>query len=87
MIDYIYTAKNTTTGEIVKANVKADSPQAAAKLLAQQNLFPLDITTQSDSDILKRLGINGRITSKERVLFTRQLSTLIDAGLPLSKAL
>lgn len=87
MIDYVYTAKNLDTGEIVRAGVKADSPQSAARLLAKQQLFPLEITAKSESDILARLGIHGRISTKERVLFTRQLATLINAGLPLSRAL
>lgn len=87
MIDYVYTAKNTATGEIIKANVKAESPQAAAKLLSQQNLFALDIKPQEDSDILSRFGLGGHIGAKDRVLFTRQLSTLINAGLPLARAL
>jgi type IV pilus assembly protein PilC len=87
VIDYVYTAKNLDTGEIVRAGVKADSPQSAARLLAKQQLFPLEITAKSESDILARLGIHGRISTKERVLFTRQLATLINAGLPLSRAL
>lgn len=87
MIDYIYKAKNTSTGEIVTANVKAESPQAAAKVLMGQELFPLDIKPQSQADLLARLGIKRGVSAKDRVLFTRQLSTLINAGLPLAKAL
>jgi type IV pilus assembly protein PilC len=87
MIDYVYKAKNTATGEVVSANVKAESPQAAAKLLMGQELFPLDITPQAKADILARLGLKRGVSAKDRVLFTRQLSTLINAGLPLAKAL
>lgn len=87
MIDYVYKAKNTATGEIVTANVKAESPQAAAKVLMGQELFPLDITPQAEASILARLGIKRGVSAKDRVLFTRQLSTLINAGLPLAKAL
>lgn len=88
MIDYIYRAKDQETGEIVKANVSAESPQAAAKLLMQKNLFPLEITPvdgRSAVAILER--ITGHISAKDRILFTRQLSTLINAGLPLVRAL
>lgn len=87
MIDYVYKAKNVTTGEIISANVKAESPQAAAKLLMGQELFPLDITPESKTNILARLGLKRGVSAKDRVLFTRQLSTLINAGLPLAKAL
>ncbi len=34
-----------------------------------------------------KIGLGGHIRTKDRVLFTRQLSTLINAGLPLSRAL
>lgn len=87
MIDYVYKAKDTKTGQIITAGVKAESAESAAKLLVKQNLFPLEIKERSDSDILARIGLIGRITTKDRVLFTRQLSTLINAGLPLARAL
>ncbi len=87
MIDYVYKAKDLTSGQIITAGVKADSPESAAKVLAKQNLFAIDIQEKSDGGILSRVGLKGRVTSKERVLFTRQLSTLINAGLPLARAL
>ncbi|HEX7260064.1 MAG TPA: type II secretion system F family protein [Candidatus Saccharimonadia bacterium] len=87
MIDFTYTAKDLTSGQVVKAEVKAESVSAAAKLLRSQNLFALDITPQGDGNILTRIGVSGRITTKEKVIFTRQLSTLVDAGLPIAKAL
>lgn len=87
MIDYSYKAKNTATGEIVEANVKAESPQAAAKLLSKQQLFPLDIKPKQDTDLLAKIGLKRSVSAKDRILFTRQLATLINAGLPLSKAM
>lgn len=87
MVTYNYTARNTASGEIVKAQVQAESPQAAAKLLAGQKLFALDITEEGASNPINRLGLGGHVSGKERVLFTRQLSTLINAGLPLARAL
>lgn len=87
MIDFTYTAKDLATDQIVKASVKAESPEAAAKLLTQQKLFPIEIVPSSETTLFGRLGIKKRITSKEKVLFTRQLSTLINAGLPLARAL
>lgn len=87
MIDFIYTAKDKESGQLVKASVKAESPEAAAKLLVKQNLFPLEITTKSEANPLKRIGIGDHVSLKNKVLFTRQLSTLINAGLPLNRAL
>ncbi len=87
MIDYNFTAKNLATGQLVKADVKADSVQAAAKVLRDQSLFPLDITPKGEGSVLSRVGVRGRISTKERVIFTRQLSTLVNAGLPIAKGL
>lgn len=87
MIDYSFTAKDLATGQIVKADVKAESVHAAAKVLRAQSLFPLDITPKGEGNLLNRIGIGGRISAKEKVIFTRQLSTLVNAGLPIAKSL
>ena len=81
-----YEAKDLSTGKIVKASVQAESENAAAKLLLSQGFTPHDIheADQNRSFIAK---ITGRITTKDRVVFTRQLATLIGAGLPLTQSL
>lgn len=87
MVTYIYTAKNRATGETVKAKVKAESKQAAAKLLAERGLFAINIVPEDEANILSKVGLGGRVKLKDKVIFTRQLSTLINAGLPLARAL
>lgn len=87
MIDYVYKAKDKSTGQIVTANVKADSPQAAAKLLSDQDLFAFEIRPKSENKYLEKIGLAGRIKYKDKIIFTRQLSTLISAGLPLARGL
>jgi len=83
---FSYEAKDTATGNIVKATVQADSEVSAAKLLLAQGFTPRSIKEVNEGgNILGR--ITGRITTKDRVVFTRQLSTLIGAGLPLSQSL
>lgn len=86
MITYVYTAKNAQTGEPVSAEVQADSEHAAAKLLIRQNLAPISIV-QKDKPNAIFGSISNRIPTKEIILFTRQLSTLINAGLPLTQSL
>lgn len=71
---------------MVKASVQADSELSAAKLLMNQGFTPHDIR-EDDSDGSLIAKITGRITTKDRVVFTRQLATLIGAGLPLSQSL
>jgi len=86
MKKFNYQARDTATNKIVRATVQADSETAAAKLLIAQGFTPLDIQEASEeSSFLRR--ITNRITTKDKVVFTRQLATLIGAGLPLSQSL
>lgn len=86
MLTYHYVARDPATGQQVKADVQADSEQAAAKLIHSEGLVPLDIK-------LGEKGTSGltrfftRVPSKVKVLFSRQLATLINAGLPLVQSL
>jgi type IV pilus assembly protein PilC len=85
VITFEYSAKNDK-GESVKGLVEAETESAAAKLLTSQKLTPLHISVRNQgSGIFARL--TDRITSKDKVLFTRQLATLINAGLPLTQSL
>jgi type IV pilus assembly protein PilC len=83
MLTYKYEARNTKTGETVKAEVQADNEQAAAKLVTEQGLTPISLQLSKTS----AGGRFGRVKAKDRVLFSRQLSTLINAGLPLVQSL
>ncbi|MBP6916814.1 type II secretion system F family protein [Candidatus Saccharibacteria bacterium] len=83
MLTFEYEAKNAATGQKVKSIVQADSEQAAAKIIKDQGLAPLSIELQKES----KKGFFNKVRSKDRVLFARQLSTLINAGLPLVQSL
>lgn len=86
MKKFTYEAKDQATNKIVKSTLQANSESAAAKLLIKQGFVPLKIKEQlSDGGTFSKL--RGRITTKDKVVFTRQLSTLIGAGLPLSQSL
>lgn len=86
MKKFNYEARDQTTNKIVKSEIQADTENAAARLLIKQGMIPLHLKEQSgDGTLLGR--ITGRITTKDRVVFTRQLATLIGAGLPLSQSL
>lgn len=83
MLTFSYEAKNATTGKKVKAQVQADDEQAAAKAIKAEGLTPLSI------ELEKSQGAHRfrRIKAKDKVLFSRQLATLINAGLPLVQSL
>lgn len=83
MLTFKYEARNATTGQRVKALVQADTEQAAVKLIRSQGLTPLSIVPEKSggSRHMRHIKV------KEKVLFSRQLSTLINAGLPLVQSL
>jgi hypothetical protein len=78
MKKYAYEARDNATNKIVKSTVQADSENAAAKLLTAQGFAPLKIEAEDEkAGFFQRLS--GRITTKDKIVFTRQLATLIDA--------
>ncbi len=86
MKKYFYEVRDAASNKIVKSTVQAESETAAAKLLTAQGLIPLKIELADDREnFFQRL--TGRITTKDRIIFTRQLATLIGAGLPLTQSM
>jgi type IV pilus assembly protein PilC len=78
---YIFKARNINTGEKVNSTIQADSEKAAAKMLQAQGLSILEIKAHQEG------GFGKKVKGKDRILFARQLSTLINAGLPLVQSL
>jgi len=86
MRKFAYEARDQASNKITKSTLQADSETAAAHLLIKQGFTPLSIKEQaSSSSFFGRLA--GRITTKDKIVFTRQLATLIGAGLPMSQSL
>ena len=79
-------ARDKATGKIIKSMVQADSETEAAKVLIAQGYMPLSLKEEDENgNLLARLS--NRITRKDRIIFSRQLATLIGAGLPLTQSL
>lgn len=85
MLNFTYSAKNKD-GKPVSGLVEAESESAAARLLIAQGLAPLDIQVKEESRGLFA-RFSGRISAKDKIIMTRQLATLINAGLPLTQSL
>lgn len=86
MKKFNYEARDQASNKVVKASIQAESETAAARLLIAQGFVPLVVKEQiGDGSFIAR--ITGRISTKDKVVFTRQLATLIGAGLPLSQSL
>lgn len=77
-------------GATRKGVVNADSPRAARADLRVQGLTPLNveaIAAQVDaSGATRARGFGERLSTVELALFTRQLASLLEAGLPLEQA-
>jgi type IV pilus assembly protein PilC len=82
MPQFTYTARSTT-GELKSATIDAPNRDEVIKQLKQQRLNVVKIDEGSATK--KKRG--GRIKMRDIVIFTRQFSTMINAGLPLVQAL
>lgn len=86
MKKFTYEARDKSNNETVSSMVQAESETSAAKLLIEQGLMPLELKEiNEEGSFIGR--ITNRITTKDRIVFLRQLSTLIGAGLPLAQSL
>lgn len=84
MLTFTYTALNPANGQKIRAQIEAENEKSAAKLLIDRGLSPLDIEVKAEKG---GSSFHNRVPTKEKVLFSRQLSTLINSGLPLIQSL
>ena len=82
MPQFTYTARSTN-GELKSATIDAPNRDEVVKQLKQQRL---NIVKIDEGSATKRKR-GGRIKMRDIVIFTRQFSTMINAGLPLVQAL
>ena len=78
-----YKAKEKETGKILKGVIQAEDERTAGRLLIEQGFVPETVAEEGTG----LFGGQNRVTNKDRIMFTRQLSTLIGAGLPLATSL
>ncbi|TAL23043.1 MAG: type II secretion system F family protein [Nitrospirae bacterium] len=76
----------TTRGAIESGEITAASKEEVIAQLRKKNITP---TLINEKKAAKKLfgGGGGKVTDKDIVIFTRQFSVMIDAGLPLVQAL
>src|SRR5262245_30687949 len=85
MLTYKFTAREPGTGNKVHSEVQAEDEKAAAKAIKAQGYAPLEITLADKA--AAGGSLRKRVKTRDKVIFSRQLSTLINAGLPLVQAL
>jgi type II secretory pathway component PulF len=82
-----YQAK-TKAGEMQVGEVEALSRDSASQILSNHELFILSLEAASGPTIFDRIGkFFNRVRRKDLIVFARQLSTLLEARLPLNNAL
>lgn len=88
MAAYEYTALDDR-GKQRKGVLEADSGRQIRQLLRDQGLAPLVVAVASERKNRSSTGFSftRKLGGLDRVLFTRQLATLIAAGLPIEEAL
>jgi type IV pilus assembly protein PilC len=87
MAKYKYSARDNK-GKVIEGKLEARDPQALAEILQDRGLIVVSIKEQLSIDIEDMSQINvGGIPMKEKVIFMRQLATMVGAGLPLTRGL
>ncbi len=76
------------SGEIKSGEISAATKDEVIAQLRKQRLVPTSITEKEKKALFGGLSLGGgSVKTKDIVIFTRQFSTMIDAGLPLVQAL
>ncbi len=81
---YIWEGK-TRQGTVQKGELAANSKEDVIALLRKQNILPINVAAKP-KELKLKFG-EKKVTDKDVVILTRQLATMIDAGLPLVQCL
>ena len=84
MPSFAYTARETATGREIRNSVEAATEQAAIAALLNRNLLVVSIQEK-----ISRKGRTqgGKVSLADLVMFTRQLATMVDAGIAIVQSL
>lgn len=87
MAGYQYTAK-AVNGDTVKGSVEATNAEQALNVIRQNNLTPITITETGKKGFnLSFDSFFGRVSEGDVAIFTRQLSSMVNAGLPFAESM
>src|SRR6187401_551294 len=84
MPSFVYVARETASGREIRSSVEAATEQAAVAALLNRNLLVLSIQEKIGK---KGKTAGGSVALADLVVFTRQLATMIDAGLAMVQSL
>ena len=84
MPSYVYTARESGTGREIRNAVEAANEQAAIAALLNRNLLVVSIQEKVSK---KGKTQGGKVALADLVVFTRQLATMVDAGITIVQSL
>jgi type IV pilus assembly protein PilC len=84
MPSFVYTARETATGREIRNAVEAATEQAAIAALLNRNLLVVSIQEKISK---KGKTKGGKVRLADLVMFTRQLATMVDAGITIVQSL
>src|SRR5688572_19649562 len=84
MPSFSYVARESGTGREIRSSLEAQSEQAAIAALLNRNLLVVSIQEKLGK---KGKTAGGKVGLPDLVVFTRQLATMIDAGLAMVQSL
>ena len=91
LVEYAYRAVDSRGGGVVKGTLEANGQSAVIAKLRAQGLLPLEVAPVSKTGLNKEIKLfkdsDRRVKLKPLAVFSRQLSGLINAGLPLMRAI
>ena len=77
----------TRTGQVVSGEMDAPNREAVVAQLRRQQVLATAVTPKAKELDLRVPGFGGKVTDRDLAVVTRQLATMIDAGLPLVQCL
>lgn len=86
MAEYFYRAR-TRLGDVTKGTIKAVSSERANEMLMEHGLVPLELKDVKELGIFRRELKFGGVKIRDRAVFSRQLATMIEAGIPILQAI
>jgi type IV pilus assembly protein PilC len=83
----VFAWEGVVRGKIQKGEMEAPSKSAVLARLRQMQVKPIPSRVKEKGKFFSFGGYLGGVSTRELVVFTRQMATMIDAGLPLVKSL
>jgi len=85
MAEFVYRARNPE-GKVMRGTVQAADEHRAGVVLQSKGLTPIDLKPAARGSILNTTVFGGGVGKRDLVLFSRQMASMIRAGVPILEA-